>query len=306
VLEPLKINCTAADFEDYLAKKAEAQAKAKEPVVAATNEPPASSSQSAPVGPRDPMVLGKVDTNKNAISIPPLASLLYRRTEGGKDGRTFKELFGASRTKVFITINHETVTSPSGVSQIRPIEIFVNGTDNASTVSDTALALLLTAVLRSDLNNFKLGIHSEPNLAFALEALKELRQDGAGALDPNRHVYIGSREALIAWTLDEEARRLRKLTTSSETTARPNIETDVQWLSDEEASALADGAVSEHMVLTTVHSDRYEGIPQRLANQPKTFAAAASSGMSCGKCTGEVVKLDGCLTCLSCGLSKCG
>lgn len=167
---------------------------------------------------------------------------------------------------LYVTINDIVLNPGTPDEEIRPCEIFINSKEMKNFQWVAALTLVISAVFRKG-----------GSVAFLAEELKAVMDPSGGYWKPGGK-FMPSLVAEIGTV----------------------IETHLQMLGMIEKPEL-----DEHQkALIAAKRKEFEA---KEVNTPEAEESFPANATLCTKCsTKAVVKLDGCLTCLSCGDSKCG
>ena len=181
-------------------------------------------------------------------------------------GETYKVKTPVSDHALYITINDLVLNEGTEHEHRRPFEIFINSKNMEHFQWIVALTRIVSAVFRKG-----------GDVTFLVEELKAVFDPRGGYFKPGGH-YMPSLVAEIGDVIERHLRHIGML---------PDTELEERQL------ALIDEKRAEYLARTGEPAKTESGFPE--------------GATLCGKChTKAVVQMDGCLTCLSCGESKCG
>ncbi len=182
-------------------------------------------------------------------------------------GSTYKIKPPVSDHAFYITINDIVLNEGTEHEQQRPFEIFVNSKSMEHYAWVVALTRVLSAVFRKG-----------GDATFIVEELKAVFDPQGGYFQPGTGIFMPSIIAEIGLVVEKHMKRIGLI---------PGDEMD------------------EHQKkLIAAKRAEYEGKQSSDAAADTSFPPEA---VQCGKCHQKsVIKMDGCLTCLNCGDSKCG
>jgi hypothetical protein len=182
-------------------------------------------------------------------------------------GSTYKVKTPLSEHALYVTIN-DIVLNPGTVHELRrPFEIFINSKNMDHFQWIVALTRILSAVFRKG-----------GDVTFLVEELKAVF-DPRGGYFKKGGKYMPSLVAEIGDAIESHMKRIGLLD-------------DVGL--DEHQQKLVDQKRREFEQAHSGHDDSEDG----------TFPAGAELCLKCH--TKAMIQMDGCLTCLNCGESKCG
>lgn len=182
-------------------------------------------------------------------------------------GETYKVKTPVSDHALYITINDLLLNEGTEHEHRRPFEIFINSKNMEHFQWIVALTRIVSAVFRKG-----------GDVTFLVEELKAVFDPRGGYFKPGGH-YMPSLVAEIGDVIERHLRHIGMLP-----------DTDLE----ERQLALIDEKRTEYLARTGADDK----------SQDNDYPDGATL---CAKChTQAVVQLDGCLTCLSCGDSKCG
>ena len=197
-----------------------------------------------------------------------------QRTES-LEGSTYKIKTPLSEHALYVTINDIVLNEGSEHEQRRPFEIFINSKNMDHFQWIVALTRIASAVFRKG-----------GDCTFLAEELKAVF-DPKGGYFKKGGKFMPSLVAEIGDVIETHLRKIGM------------IESDVL---DEHQKAFIEQKKAELM------RNAEPGKPANEDKQPATGASAYPAGATlCGKCkTKAMIQMDGCMTCLNCGDSKCG
>ncbi|MDH5445988.1 MAG: NrdJb [Gammaproteobacteria bacterium] len=182
-------------------------------------------------------------------------------------GSTYKIKTPLTEHALYVTINDMILNAGTEHELRRPFEVFINSKSMDHFQWIVALTRVISAVFRKG-----------GDITFLVEELKAVF-DPSGGYFKKGGKYMPSLVAEIGDAIECHMRMI---------------------------GFLKDEGLDEHQQkLIAEKRAQYEGtVKQAEENAPSEFPAGSSL---CGKCsTKAVIKMDGCLTCLNCGDSKCG
>jgi hypothetical protein len=196
------------------------------------------------------------------------------------DSRTYKiKASSGYEHAYYVSISNVVLNEGSNLEEVRPYEIFINTKDKVNVQWVHALTFMMSAVFRKG-----------GEYMFLLDELREVSSPNAGWF--GQHTRGGNPryiESMVSAIADTIAYHVEK---TCGVTIKKNE------LSDEAKAIIEDNKalyLKSHpsAITSTEVVDEDAGMP---------------NAMDCPKCKvrNAVIKLDGCLTCVSCGDSKCG
>ncbi|MGL1956650.1 MAG: hypothetical protein OCD00_04970 [Colwellia sp.] len=227
-------------------------------------------------------VVTKEDSAANTIEKKALQVELIQETKRPKqlNSRTYKIKASAGYDHAYyVSISNVVLNEGTVLEEVRPYEIFINTKDKINVQWVHALTFMMSAIFRKG-----------GEYMFLLDELREVSSPNAGWFGQHTRGgnprYIESMVSAIADTIAYHVEQtcgvsIKKIELSSE--AKKIIE-------EKKAEYLKNHTSS---ITPTAIDGEDAGMPNAL---------------DCPKCkvTNAVIKLDGCLTCVSCGDSKCG
>lgn len=187
----------------------------------------------------------------------------------------------------YVSISNVVLNEGTELEEVRPYEIFINTKDKINVQWVHALTFMMSAVFRKG-----------GEYMFLLDELREVSSPNAGWFGQHTRGgnprYIESMVSAIADTIAYHVEKTcgvaaQKIELSNEAKAIIE-EKKAEYLKSHNATITA----------TEVSNNVDNGVDSEDACMP--------NAMDCPKCKvrNAVIKLDGCLTCVSCGDSKCG
>lgn len=196
------------------------------------------------------------------------------------DSRTYKiKASSGYEHAYYVSISNVVLNEGTELEEVRPYEIFINTKDKINVQWVHALTFMMSAVFRKG-----------GEYMFLLDELREVSSPNAGWFGQHTRGgnprYIESMVSAIADTIAYHVEKTCGV-------AGKNIE-----LSDEVKAIIED---KKAKYLKEHH-------PSFTSTEAINEDAGMPNAMDCPTCkvTNAVIKLDGCLTCVSCGDSKCG
>jgi hypothetical protein len=181
-------------------------------------------------------------------------------------GNTYKVKTPVTEHALYITINDVVVNEGTVQEHRRPFEIFINSKNMEHFQWIVALTRVMSAVFRKG-----------GDVTFLVEELRSVF-DPSGGYFKKGGKYIPSLVAEIGEVVEQHLLEIGMLTKS---------------IPDEHQQKLIAQKRAEYM--------------EKHANDPKNEEGFPPGSQLCGKCsTKAAILMDGCLTCLNCGESKCG
>lgn len=188
------------------------------------------------------------------------------------EGATYKIKNPHSEHALYVTIN-DVVLNPGSCNEIRrPFEIFINSKNMEHYQWISALTLIISAVFRKGGDS-----------TFLVEELRSVFDPKGGYMKRGGR-WIPSLVAEIGDVLEEHMKKIGMLENGI----------------DEQQQAYLDQKRVEYME----SRQPQESVDPECDDSSSAYPEGAQF---CGKChTKAMIQMDGCLTCLSCGESKCG
>ena len=189
-------------------------------------------------------------------------------------GSTYKIKTPESEHAMYITINDIVLNMGTEHEQRRPFEIFINSKNMEHFQWILALTRITSAVFRKG-----------GDITFLVEEMRAVF-DPKGGYWKKGGRFVPSLVAEIGDVIEEHLRKLGMMKTDE--------------MSDRQLQLLKEKRVE--------YEAQHSGTSEELtANEDSTEARFPASASLCKKCsTKAVILMDGCMTCLSCGDSKCG
>ncbi len=185
-------------------------------------------------------------------------------------GSTYKIKTPASEHAMYITINDIILNIDTKHEQRRPFEIFINSKNMDHFQWIVALTRIISAVFRKG-----------GDITFLVEEMRSVF-DPKGGYFKRGGKYMPSLVAEIGEVVDDHLRKI---------------------------GMIKDDAISEHQQQIMNEKRAQFEANQEAANisESEQVSSYPKGAKLCGKCnTQAVIMMDGCMTCLSCGDSKCG
>lgn len=185
-------------------------------------------------------------------------------------GSTYKIKTPASEHAMYITINDIILNPGTEHEQRRPFEIFINSKNMDHFQWIVALTRIISAVFRKG-----------GDITFLVEEMRSVF-DPKGGYFKRGGKYMPSLVAEIGEVVDDHLRKI---------------------------GMIKDDSISEHQQkIMDEKRAQFEAVQGTANTQENEETSTYPKGASlCGKCnTQAVILMDGCMTCLSCGDSKCG
>ena len=191
------------------------------------------------------------------------------------EGSTYKIKTPLSEHALYVTINDIVLNIDTEHEVRRPFEIFINSKNMEHFQWVTALTLIISAVFRKG-----------GDCTFLAEELKNVF-DPKGGYFKKGGKFMPSLVAEIGDVIETHLRKIGMLEPEA---------------LDEHQKAFIEQKKAE------LARNTNPGNPANEDKQPSTGPSAYPPGASlCGKCnTVAMIQMDGCMTCLNCGDSKCG
>jgi hypothetical protein len=184
-------------------------------------------------------------------------------------GSTYKVKTPQSEHALYITINDIILNPGTDSEQRRPFEIFINSKNMEQFQWVVALTRVISAVFRKG-----------GDCTFLAEELKAVF-DPQGGYFKRGGKFMPSLVAEIGEAIEDHLTKIGMM----------------------KAGEITE---SQRAVLAEKRAE-YDARESRLSENGKTDGAFPASASLCGKCmTKAVILMDGCMTCLNCGDSKCG
>lgn len=230
--------------------------------------------------------INKENNAANAIEKEAQQVELIQETKRPKqlDSRTYKiKASSGYEHAYYVSISNVVLNEGTTLKEVRPYEIFINTKDKINVQWVHALTFMMSAIFRKG-----------GEYMFLLDELREVSSPNAGWFGQHTRGgnprYIESMVSAIADTIAYHVEQtcgvgVKEIELSNE--AKEIIEEKKAEYLKKHASAIASTITSTESV------DEDAGMP---------------NAQDCPKCkvSNAVIKLDGCLTCVSCGDSKCG
>lgn len=226
------------------------------------------------------------DTQEESIETIEVIEKTTRPKE--LDSRTYKiKATTGYDHAYYVSISNVVLNEGTELEEVRPYEIFINTKDKINVQWVHALTFMMSAVFRKG-----------GEYMFLLDELREVSSPNAGWFGQHTRGgnprYIESMVSAIADTIAYHVEKTcgvaaQKIELSHEAKAIIE-EKKAEYLKSHNATITA----------TEVSNNVDNGVDSEDAGMP--------NAMDCPKCKvrNAVIKLDGCLTCVSCGDSKCG
>lgn len=184
-------------------------------------------------------------------------------------GSTYKVKTPQSEHALYITINDIILNPGTDNEQRRPFEVFINSKNMEQFQWVVALTRVISAVFRKG-----------GDCTFLAEELKAVF-DPQGGYFKRGGKFMPSLVAEIGEAIEDHLTKIGMM----------------------KAGEITE---SQRAVLAEKRAE-YDARESRLSENGKTDGAFPASASLCGKCmTKAVILMDGCMTCLNCGDSKCG
>jgi hypothetical protein len=218
-------------------------------------------------------------TTKQEPSSTPIEVIEKTTRPKELDSRTYKiKASSGYEHAYYVSISNVVLNEGSNLEEVRPYEIFINTKDKVNVQWVHALTFMMSAVFRKG-----------GEYMFLLDELREVSSPNAGWF--GQHTRGGNPryiESMVSAIADTIAYHVEK-------TCGVSIKKDE--LSDEVK------AIIEHKKAQYLKNHPSAITSTDIANED----AGMPNAMDCPKCKvrNAVIKLDGCLTCVSCGDSKC-
>lgn len=181
-------------------------------------------------------------------------------------GSTYKIKTPLSDHALYLTINDIILNEGTDHELRRPFEIFINSKNMDHFQWIVALTRVISAVFRKG-----------GDCTFLVEELKAVFDPQGGYFKPGGK-FMPSLVAEIGWAVEDHLQKIGLMTV-------PEIPEHQQQIMDEKRA-------------------EYEGKKKKVSSPSGDFPATAEV---CNKCSMKaVILMDGCMTCLNCGDSKCG
>jgi len=215
---------------------------------------------------------------KDEVKVTP--SLLERHEV--LHGRTYKVKTPLSESALYITINH---CEMDGV--MRPFEIFINSKDMKHFQWVVALTRLISAMFRHG-----------GEVSFLIDELRSVLDPNGGAFHKGK--YIPSLVSVIGDVIEQELTSLglyqRDDSLKEAAMAMVKEKTLAQRLKDK---GYPDRGLAHHLPMSV-------SLCGEMTDEEVDETFEALSKNQCQKCGDySLIMMDGCLTCVSCGDSKC-
>lgn len=185
------------------------------------------------------------------------------------EGSTYKIITPMSEHAMYVTINDIILNQGTDHEQRRPYEVFINSKNLEHFQWVVALTRVISAVFRKG-----------GDITFLVEELKAVF-DPQGGYFKKGGVFMPSLVAEIGFAIETHLKKIGMLKSDE--------------LSDHEKKILAEKRA------------QFEEQNAKPAAEEATATGYPEGSQLCKKCmTKAVILMDGCMTCLSCGDSKCG
>jgi len=182
-------------------------------------------------------------------------------------GSTYKIKTPLSEHAMYITVNDIVLNEGTSDETRRPFEVFINSKSMEHFQWVVALTRLISAVFRKG-----------GDATFMVEELKAVFDPKGGYFKPGG-LFMPSIVAEIGYAIEEHMKHIGMINNELDDHQKAFIDQKKKEINDAGGSA----------------------------NQSTSASEYPASATLCGKCsTKAVVLMDGCMTCLSCGDSKCG
>jgi hypothetical protein len=184
------------------------------------------------------------------------------------EGSTYKIITPMSEHAMYVTINDIILNQGTDHEQRRPYEVFINSKNLEHFQWVVALTRVISAVFRKG-----------GDITFLVEELKAVF-DPQGGYFKKGGVFMPSLVAEIGFVIEIHLKKIGMLQSEE--------------MSDHQKAILAEKRAAFEK--------------QNSSNEAEGKDTSFPEGSQlCGKCsTKAVIKMDGCMTCLNCGDSKCG
>ena len=196
------------------------------------------------------------------------------------DSRTYKIKASAGYDHAYyVSISNVVLNEGTELEEVRPYEIFINTKDKINVQWVHALTFMMSAVFRKG-----------GEYMFLLDELREVSSPNAGWF--GQHTRGGNPryiESMVSAIADTIAYHVEK--TCGVTVEAIELSNEAKAIIEEKK---AEYLKNHNSTITSTRVDNED--------------AGMPNAMDCPKCKvrNAVIKLDGCLTCVSCGDSKCG
>lgn len=208
------------------------------------------------------------------------------------DSRTYKiKASTGYEHAYYVSISNVVLNEGTELEEVRPYEIFINTKDKINVQWVHALTFMMSAVFRKG-----------GEYMFLLDELREVSSPNAGWF--GQHTRGGNPryiESMVSAIADTIAYHVEKTCGVAE--QKIELSTDAKAIIEEKK---AEYLKSYNATITSTEVDNE--MATDVDNTIDSEDAGMPNAMDCPKCKvrNAVIKLDGCLTCVSCGDSKCG
>ncbi|TAA45034.1 MULTISPECIES: NrdJb [Corallincola] len=183
-------------------------------------------------------------------------------------GSTYKIKPPVSEHAFYITINDILLNEGTDHEHQRPFEIFINSKNMEDYSWVVALTRVMSAVFRKG-----------GDATFLVEELKAVFDPKGGYFQPGTGVYMPSMVAEIGQVVERHMKRI----------------------------GLIGGGEMDARQKALIEEKRKAHETAGKASETEGATSFPPEAVQCGKCHQKsVIKMDGCMTCLNCGDSKCG
>ena len=226
--------------------------------------------------------INKENSTANAIEKEAQRVELIQETKRPKqlDSRTYKiKASSGYEHAYYVSISNVVLNEGTALKEVRPYEIFINTKDKISVQWVHALTFMMSAIFRKG-----------GEYMFLLDELREVSSSNAGWFGQHTRGgnprYIESMVSAIADTIAYHVEQ-----TCGVAIKEIELSSEAKEIIEEKKAEYLKNQTSD--IKPTEITDEDAGMPNAL---------------DCPKCKvhNAVIKLDGCLTCVSCGDSKCG
>jgi hypothetical protein len=226
-----------------------------------------------------------LEKDNNSVSAPektvqPIEVIEKTKRPTELDSRTYKiKASSGYEHAYYVSISNVILNEGTALEEVRPYEIFINTKDRVSVQWVHALTFMMSAVFRKG-----------GEYMFLLDELREVSSPNAGWF--GQHTRGGNPryiESMVSAIADTIAYHVEK--TCGVVIKEINLSSETKEIIEEKKAKY----LKNHTSNT---------VPTEVTNED----AGMPNAMDCPKCKvrNAVIKLDGCLTCVSCGDSKCG
>lgn len=226
-----------------------------------------------------------LEKDNNSVSIPektvqPIEVIEKTKRPKELDSRTYKiKASSGYEHAYYVSISNVILNEGTALEEVRPYEIFINTKDRVSVQWVHALTFMMSAVFRKG-----------GEYMFLLDELREVSSPNAGWF--GQHTRGGNPryiESMVSAIADTIAYHVEK--TCGVVIKEINLSSEAKEIIEEKKAKYLKKHTSNTVSTEVIDED-----------------AEMPNAMDCPKCKvrNAVIKLDGCLTCVSCGDSKCG